>query len=263
MEARLELTLGYFALMLAAAFLAGLVDSVVGGGGLIQIPALFGLMPATPGASLLGTNKFSSVFGTAFASVRYARRVEVPWRAAGPAALAALVFSYLGAMTVAYLPRDLLRPLVFLLLVAVTIYTYIRKDLGSIDRRQHIGRGAVALAIAAGAVLGFYDGFFGPGTGSFLIFLFVRLFGMDFLRASATSKIVNVSTNTGALLFFGLAGHILFALGVAMAVFNVAGAMVGSHLAIHNGSGFVRRVFLVMATLLIVKFAYDTFLAGT
>jgi uncharacterized membrane protein YfcA len=246
-------------LLLAGAFFAGLVDAVVGGGGLVQIPALFGVMPQAAPATVFGTNKLSSVFGTAFATLRYARRVEVPWRAAAPAALAAFAFSYLGAMAVTLMPRDLLRPLVFVLLVAVTIYTYVRKDLGAIDQGRRIGRGGMALALLVGAVLGFYDGFFGPGTGSFLIFIFVRMFGLDFLRASATSKIVNVSTNAAALLFFGFSGHILVAVGLAMAVFNVGGAVVGSHLAIHHGSAFVRKVFLLMASLLILKFAYDTF----
>lgn len=255
----MTLTLVDLLLLAAGAFFAGLVDSVVGGGGLIQIPALFGVMPQAAPATVFGTNKLSSVFGTAFATIRYARRIDIPWRAAAPAALAAFVFSYLGAMAVALMPREMLRPLVFVLLVAVTLYTFVRKDLGSVDHGRHIGRRGMVLAVGFGAVLGFYDGFFGPGTGSFLIFVFVRFFGLDFLRASVASKIVNVSTNLAALLYFGISGHILYTVGPMMAVFNVGGAVVGSHLALHRGSGFVRQVFLLMASLLILKFAYDTF----
>lgn len=246
-------------LLCAAAFAAGLVDAVVGGGGLIQIPALFNVLPQALPATIFGTNKLASIFGTTSAALRYARRIEIPWRAALPAALAAFVLSYFGAMTVSLLPKEWLRPLVLVLLIVVTAYTYVRKDLGVIDERRVHGRRDTLLALFFGGVIGFYDGFFGPGTGSFLIFMFVRLFGMDFLRASVSAKIVNAATNLSALLYFGFHGHVLLAMAMAMAVFNIGGSLVGSYLAIRHGAGFVRRAFLAVAVVFILKFAWDTF----
>jgi uncharacterized membrane protein YfcA len=246
-------------LLCVAAFAAGLVDAVVGGGGLIQIPTLFSVLPQSTPATLFGTNKLASIFGTASAALRYARRIEVPWRAAVPAALSAFVMAYFGAMTVALLPREWLRPLVLMLLIIVTAYTYARKNLGAVDQKRVFGRRDMLQAVLLGGAIGYYDGFFGPGTGSFLIFMFVRFFGMDFLRASASAKIVNAATNLAALSFFGANAHVLVAAGLAMAVFNVGGSMVGSHLAIRHGAGFVRRVFLGVAGALILKFAWDTF----
>lgn len=250
-------TAGVF-LLLPAAFLAGCVDAVVGGGGLIQIPSLFAVFPGAAPATLFGTNKCASVFGTASAGWRYARRVALPWRAVLPAALAAFVFSYLGAAAVAWLPKALLRPLVLVLLVAAAAYTLARKDFGQLHRPAHAGWRELALATLLGMAIGFYDGFFGPGTGSFLIFLFVRCFGFDFLHASASAKIVNVATNLAALAYFLPAGHWLPGIAVAMALCNVAGSLAGSRLALRHGSAFVRRVFIAVAGLLILRFAWDS-----
>lgn len=244
-----------------AAFAAGLIDAVIGGGGLIQIPALFNVQPQAPAATVFGTNKLASIFGTASAALRYTRRINVPWKAALPAALSAFVLSYFGAMTVSLLPREWLRPLVLVLLIVVTLYTYVRKDLGTVDQNRHHGRRDMLLATLLGGVIGFYDGFFGPGTGSFLVFMFVRVFGLDFLRASASAKIVNAATNLSALIFFGMNAQLLLATGLAMAAFNIGGSLLGSHLAIRHGSNFVRRVFLVVAAIFIVKFGWDTILA--
>lgn len=247
------------AFLCCAAFLAGLIDAVVGGGGLIQIPALFGVLPQAAPATVFGTNKLASVFGTTSAALRYSRRVDVPWRAVLPAALAAFFLSYLGAKAVSLFPKEWLRPLVLALLTVVTAYTYVRKNLGAVDQRREHGRGDMILATFFGALIGFYDGFFGPGTGSFLIFVFIRFFGLDFLRASVSAKIVNAATNLAALLYFGFKGHIFWWQGMAMAGFNIGGSWVGSNLALHHGAAFVRRIFLAIACILIIKFAWDTF----
>ena len=247
-------------LLCVVAFAAGLIDAVVGGGGLIQIPALFSVLPQAQPATLFGTNKLASIFGTASAALRYARRIDVPWRAALPAALSAFILSYFGAMTVALMPKEWLRPLVLVLLIVVTAYTYARKNLGTMDQYRVFGRKDMLWAAFLGGAIGFYDGFFGPGTGSFLIFMFVRFFGLDFLRASASAKIVNAATNLAALTFFGANTHVLLITGLAMAVFNIGGSLIGSQLAIRHGAGFVRRVFLGVASLLILKFGWDTFI---
>lgn len=246
--------------LLVAAFGAGLVDAVAGGGGLIQVPALFSALPAESPATIFGTNKGSSVFGTANAAWRFARRIEIPWRITLAMAGAAFVTSFLGAATVAWLPRDVVRPLVLLLLVAVVVYTATRRNFGAVAAdagKPQRGRGAAA---GAGAVLGFYDGFFGPGMGSFVIFALVRWFGLDFLRATASAKFVNGGTNVAALAYFAPSGHVLWGVALAMAVFNVLGALVGTRAAIRRGAGFVRAAFLVATALLVAKFGYDTWL---
>ncbi len=244
----------------AAALVAGLLDAVVGGGGLVQIPALFSALPNAAPATVFGTNKLSSIFGTGSAALRFSRTVRVRWNAAFPAAIAAFIFSYLGALTVSLIPADLMRTLVLPLLVVVAVYTFFKKDLGSVHAPLHEGAKEKFLAVGLGAIIGFYDGFFGPGTGSFLIFLFVRYFGFDFLRASAAAKVVNVATNFAALLFFVPSGNLIWQIGLLMAAFNVTGSLLGTQLAIRHGSGFVRRIFLLVVSALILKFGYDTFL---
>ena len=255
----MTIDISLLAVLAVASLFAGFIDSVVGGGGLIQIPALFSILPREIPATLFGTNKISSVFGTANAAWRYAGRVSMPWGTILPAALAAFACSYLGAMAVAWLPREMLRPMILVMLVGAAGYTFWRKDFGSIHRPQHTGVKEFAYALIVGGALGFYDGFFGPGTGSFLIFLFIRFFGFDFLHASAASKVVNVATNLAAIAYFVPNGFFLPLAAVIMAAANIGGSFIGTHLALRHGSGFVRRVFLAVVCALIVKFAWDTF----
>jgi uncharacterized membrane protein YfcA len=247
-------------ILAVAAFAAGFVDAVVGGGGLIQIPAIFSVMQGTAPATLLGTNKLASVFGTSAAAVNYARRTPVAWSTVAPAASTAFLFSLLGAWTVSRIPPDFLRSLLPFVLLAVAVYTFRRKDLGSVHRPLHSGSKEKVMAVLVGASIGFYDGFFGPGVGSFLVFLFVRSFGFDFLSASAAAKVVNVATNIAALLVFGFGGHLLWQMGLTMAVCQVVGSILGTKLALKHGSGFVRRLFLVVVGILILKTGYDAWL---
>ena len=242
-----------------AALFAGFIDAVVGGGGLIQVPVIFSLFPKELPATLFGTNKIASVVGTSNAAYRYIRRVRMPWSATLPAAIAAFAFAYLGAMSVAWLPRDLLRPMILVLLIAAAIYTFWRKEFGTVHAPQHRGLREFIYAVLLGAAIGFYDGFFGRGAGSFLIFLFIRFFGFDFLHASAASKVVNVATNLAAIGYFLPNGFYLPLAAVVMALANVAGSFIGTHMALRHGSGFVRRLFLFVVSALIVKFAWDTF----
>jgi len=249
-----------FALLAVAAFVAGLVDAVVGGGGLIQIPAIFAVFPKEVPATLLGTNKLASMCGTTVAAVKYARRVQVAWSAAAPAAIAAFVMAFAGAWIVTRVPADFVRSLLPLILLAVAVYTFKKKDFGSVHAPLHSGMTERLLAMGVGGLIGFYDGFFGPGTGSFLLFLFVRFFGFDFLGASAAAKVVNVACNVSALIWFGYSGHLIWKLAALMAVCQVAGSLIGTRLALKHGSGFVRKLFLVVVSLLIVKTAYDSFM---
>lgn len=255
----MEIELTQLAVLALAAVFAGFIDSVVGGGGLIQIPAIFSVLPKELPATLFGTNKIASVFGTANAAWRYSRRVNMPWGTTLPAAAAAFACSYLGAMSVAWLPRELLRPMILFLLIGAAAYTFWKKNFGALHRPQHAGRKEFLFALGVGGAIGFYDGFFGPGTGSFLIFLFIRFFGFDFLHASAASKIVNVATNLAAISYFVPNGFYLPFAALVMALLNVAGSIIGTQLALRHGSGFVRKVFLFVVCALILKFAWDTF----
>lgn len=243
-----------------ASLFAGFVDAIVGGGGLVLIPALFSVYPAAPPATLLGTNKGSGIWGTAWATGQFARRVEMPWKALAPAAAAALAGSFAGAWSVTLAsPEGLRRALPFILL-AVLLYTLARKDLGRTHAPTlHGGRQALA-ACAIGAGVGFYDGFFGPGAGSFFVFLFVRWLGFDFLHASASAKLLNTATNASALALFAWKGHVWWHLVLVMAVANVAGSLLGTRLALKHGSGFVRGVFIVVVAALILKTGYDGFM---
>lgn len=248
------------AVLAIAAFFAGMIDAVVGGGGLIQIPALFAVLPTAAPAMLLGTSKLAGIWGTAAAAVGFSRKVRVEWTTAAPAAIAAFVFAFLGAYTVTRIPPDFIRKLLPFILVAVALYTLSRKDFGRVHAPLHAGSREKLAAILVGSGIGFYDGFFGPGTGSFLVFLFVRFFGFDFLGASAVAKVVNVACNLAALLWFGYSGNLLWQVGAVMAVCNVLGSLAGTRLAIKHGSGFVRNIFLVVVSVLIVKTGYDAFL---
>jgi uncharacterized membrane protein YfcA len=248
----------YLILAMAALF-AGLMDAVVGGGGLILIPALFGVFPSTGPATLFGTNKLAGIWGTAFAAQAYARRIRIEWGAALPAALAALLFSFVGAWAVTRFPPDLIRKSLPFILLLVAVYVMQRKDLGAVHAPRFHGMREKWLALGVGSGIGLYDGFFGPGTGSFLIFLFVRFFGFDFLGASAVSKIVNVACNLSALIWFGYTGHVFWQLGILMAALNIASSIIGTRLALARGSGFIRKAFLVVVTLLILKTAKDAF----
>jgi uncharacterized membrane protein YfcA len=243
-----------------AAFGAGLVDAVVGGGGLIQLPAMFSVFPNMAPATIVGTNKLASICGTGVAAVSYARRVTIAWSVAAPAAIAALVFAFLGAFTLTKVSPDFMRTCLPIVLIAVAIYTFAKKDFGSVHAPLHSGKREQTLALLIGSGIGFYDGFFGPGTGSFLVFLFVRIFGFDFLGASAVAKVVNVACNFSALIWFGYSGHLIWQLGALMAVCQIGGSILGSRLAMKHGSGFVRKLFLIVVSILIVKTTYDAWI---
>jgi len=243
-----------------ASLLAGFVDSIVGGGGLILVPALFAVFPTAPPATLFGTNKGASVWGTAFATVQFSRRVEMRWAALLPAAAASFVAAFAGAWLVTVVSPAYLRKVLPGVLLAVLIYTLFKKELGRHHAPRFSGAKEAYLASAIGAVIGFYDGFFGPGTGSFLVFLFVRLLGYDFLSASASAKLINTTTNVASLVLFIAKGHIWWHFVLAMALANVAGSLLGTRLALKHGTGFVRLVFIGVVSALILKTGYDAFL---
>jgi uncharacterized membrane protein YfcA len=223
----------------------------------VQLPALLLVLPQAPVVSLLGTNKLSSIAGTASAAVTYARHVEVHPGTAVRMAVAAFLGSGCGALLATVLSSDVLRPVVLVALVGVLGYTLRSPGLGEVEALRLTAGRHNAVAVLGGAAIGFYDGFVGPGTGSFLVFLLVGAVGLSFLHASATAKAVNTMTNLSALALFALGGHVLWALGAAMATANLAGSQVGTRLALRRGSAWVRRVFIVVVAALIARLAYD------
>jgi uncharacterized protein len=242
-----------------ASGLAGFVDAIVGGGGLILAPALFAVYPAAPPATLFGTNKGAAVWGTAWATVQYARRVTMNWTTLVPAAVAALCCSFAGAWLVTQVPAAGLRRALPFILLVVLVYTLLRKDLGSRHTPGTCARCEAAKATLVGALVGFYDGFFGPGTGS----LFVRVLGYDFLHASAAAKLLNTATNVAALTLFASTGHVWWPVAATMAVANITGSLLGTRLALRHGAGFVRGVFIVVVGALILRTGWDALrLAG-
>lgn len=242
------------------AFVAGLVDSVVGGGGLIQLPALLLFLPETVAHDLptvFGTNKLASIAGTGTAVLRYAPRVAMAWPSILPAAIVAFVSAMLGAMAVSRFDAALLRPLILVLLVGVAFYTAFKPDLGHLHAPAFTAKRERSVGVLVGLVLGFYDGFFGPGMGSFLIFTFVGLFGFDFLSATARAKVVNFATNLAAVLLFAWTGHILYRYALPMAACQMAGSMTGTRMALRHGNRFVRLTFLTVSAALIARYGWD------
>jgi uncharacterized protein len=249
-------TLDLLTVTLASLF-AGFVDAIVGGGGLILVPALFSVFPGAAPATLFGTNKGASVWGTAWATAQFARKVELRWAALLPAAATALAGSFCGAWAVTMVSAQGLRKVLPFVLLAVLLYTLARKDLGRTHAPRFSGRHEALVASTLGGVVGFYDGFFGPGTGSFFVFAFVRLLGYDFLSASASAKLLNTATNAAALVLFAFKGHVWWHIAAAMAVANVLGSLLGTRLALKHGAGFVRGVFILVVSALIAKTAWD------
>lgn len=251
-----QLTWGMLVFVVVAAFAAGWIDAVVGGGGLLQLPALL-LIPGIAPVQALATNKLASVFGTVTSSVTYYRRAKPDIRTALPMAAIALLGSFGGAAVAIVLPPDAFKPIIVVALLVVAIFTVFKPEMGAATKLRFAGRRHHITAGAAGLVIGFYDGMIGPGTGTFLVIALVALMGYDFLQASAKAKIVNLATNAGALLLFIPHGSVLWALGGILAVANVAGSYLGSRMAVARGTKFIRVVFLVVVVALIGKLGVD------
>ena len=242
-----------------ASLLAGFVDAMVGGGGLILVPALFAVFPGAHPVTMLGVNKGASVWGTAVATAQYARRVDMRWGALLPAAATGFAGSLAGAWLVTVISPGYLRKALPFVLLAVLAYMLAKKELGRHHTPRFSGHAETAVACCIGLLLGFYDGFFGPGTGSFFVFLFVRWLGYDFLNASASAKLLNTATNLAALGLFAWKGHVWWHFALTMAVANVAGSLLGTRLALRHGASFVRVVFMLVVSALIVKTGFDAF----
>lgn len=239
------------------AFLAGFIDSIVGGGGLVQVPAFFVLYPTLSVPNIIGTNRLASAVGTSVAAWNYWRTVPIPWKTVLYAAVGAAMLSYLGATLQSRLPSQVLKPVILVLIIAIAVYTYLKKEFGQTEHFRVAEARIPWYALGIGMVLGFYNGFIGPGTGSLLVFGFVRIIGYSFLTSSAISKIVNVVADVTSLIFFLAHKYVLFHLALPMMACNVAGSYLGSHMAMLRGNSFIRKVFIVVVIGIVARFAWD------
>jgi uncharacterized membrane protein YfcA len=254
-----NLTLATALFLLAASFFAGFIDSIAGGGGLIQLPALLIGLPKSETAEVLGTNKLSAVFGTTTAAALYRKQIKPDPKILIAMGLPAFLGSAGGAVLASKIPTSSMRPMVLVLLIIVAVYTWFKPDLGKFENLRHLPKRRVQIAAIAGVVIGFYDGIFGPGTGSFLMLILVASLGYAFITASAIAKVVNVATNVGAITVFGINGAVLWQIGIILGIANITGAVIGARLAIKGGSTLVRKVFLLVTVALIVKVGIATF----
>ena len=254
----MDVTAPQLGVMLCFSFLAGFIDSIAGGGGLIQIPALMTFFPGVPTIFLLGTNKLASCCGTALAAIRFSRTVAIDRKRMLPIAGMALGAGILGAAIALHVPNRWLRPLVVVLLTLILVYTLTNRSAGTEKREGVVPPDRRRIAgLAAGLMIGLYDGFFGPGTGNFLILTLIFIYGLNFVEASASSKVVNLATNIGALILFFKAGTVYVALGLTLAIFNMTGAFFGVKLATLKGSDFVRVLFIVVVIALLARQVSD------
>jgi uncharacterized membrane protein YfcA len=239
--------------------MAGFVDAIVGGGGLIQVPAGLVLLPQQPVATVIGTLKVPAFCGTGIAALQYAKNVALNRRLLPVMMILACIASFAGSFLLTQVSNAFMKPLLLGVLVAVAIYTYTNKKFGIHEEKEHSPQREMLYAAILSLTIGFYDGFIGPGAGSFLILAFISIFGFDFLKASAHAKFVNLATNFGSIILFALKGKMIYAVAFPMAACNALGGWTGARLAILKGNKFIRIFFLAVVTITIIRFAYDVF----
>lgn len=240
-----------------AGFAAGLIDSIVGGGGLVLTPAMLNLHPQLHILQAIGTQRTSSIFGTSVAAWNYLRRIKVERRILVPSCVAALSASAVGVQLAKRIDGEVLKWTVLAICVVLAIYTVFRKDLGLREDRRFHPKHETLAAVAIGGATGFYNGLIGPGTGTIMVFAFVSFLGLDFLKSSAVSKTTNVAADLSSWTVLAMGGFVLWTLAIPLIIGNVIGSYIGSHLAIKRGQGFVRAVFLVIVLSLIARQAWQ------
>lgn len=243
-----------------ASFVAGFVDAIVGGGGLIQTPIALVLLPNISIASVIGTLKIPGFSGTSMAAYQYLKTTKVNWSLFLIMAFVSFGFAYLGSSLLNIMQNDFMKPLLFLVLILLLLYTYFKKDFGQFQIEKLTHKQIYIYGIVICVFLGFYDGFIGPGTGSLLIMAFIAILGFDFLQANMYAKLVNLATNFGSITLFVLKGKIIWTIAIPMALCNVTGSWLGARLAISKGNGFIRIFFLIVVGIALLRFGYDVFL---
>jgi uncharacterized membrane protein YfcA len=250
-------TLTVLALLALAGLAAGFVDAVVGGGGLIQLPALLLGLPGAAPVQILATNKLSSICGTTVSSATYYRRIKPDPRTFLPLMLLAFIGSAMGAVVASHIPRSAFEPIVLVALIVVGAYVLLKPTLGESTVLRYSGNRHTAAAMVTGLAIGFYDGALGPGTGSFFVITLVGLLGYSFLQASAKARLANWATNLAALCVFVPQGAVLWHVGLAMGVANLAGGYLGARTAVSRGSRFVRIFFIIVVSAFIIRIGGD------
>ncbi len=248
-------------LLAVFSFAAGFIDAVVGGGGLVILPFLLINFPKLPLPVLFGTNKIAGFSGTTVAAFQYMQRVRFNFVLLFIISLFAFIASYFGAKTVSSINSESLKPFILMILIIIAVYTFFKKDLGSVETKTLVFWKQAVYGSLFATVIGFYDGFFGPGTGSFLVLAFVVVLGFEFVTASAYAKVINCITNISALIVFIKNGQFILVMAILMAVFNVAGSYLGSKMALKKGNAFIRKIFLLIVSIMIAKYGYDVFFA--
>ena len=246
-------------LLCVAAFAAGFIDAIVGGGGLIQTPTGLILLPNLPVSTVIGSLKIPAFSGTSFAAYQYMKKVNMNWKLLFLMMALAMPSAFLGSTLLTYMSNDFMKPLLLFILSLLAIYTYAKKNFGQQVEKEITTTRLLLNAVLISIIVGFYDGFIGPGTGSFFVVAFIALMGFDFLHASANAKMVNLATNLGSICLFALKGKILWAIALPMAASNACGGWLGAKLAISKGNGFIRIFFLVVVVGTLIRFAYDVF----
>ena len=246
-------------LILCAGFFAGFIDAIAGGGGLIQLPAMLISFPQKEVIEVVGTSKAGAIWGTSAAALNYRRNIKTDPKLLIAMVLPAFIGSGLGSLLATQISTTQLKSGIVVMLVAVFIYTLIHPDLGKIEIFKHSHLRRMQIAISAGFIIGFYDGLIGPGTGTLLMIVLVAGFGFAFVGASAIAKVVNVATNLASILVIGFNASIMWKVGIALGIVNLAGGFLGSHVAINKGSEFVRKFYLVVTFFLIVRVLFDLF----
>jgi hypothetical protein len=247
-------------LLCIAAFAAGFVDAVVGGGGLIQLPAALIILPNDPVSTVIGTLKIPSFTGTAFAFVQYARKVSIQWKITALMCALAFICSYTGSYLQTLVSNTFMKPVLLIILTGIAIYTYTKKDFGNQKKEPLAPDKLMLYSAVISIIVGLYDGFIGPGAGSFLILAFISILRFDFLQASAHAKVVNLATNSGSIILFFMKGKILWVYALPMALCNALGGLLGARLALLRGNTFIRVFFLVVIIGTLIRFAYDVFM---
>ena len=246
-------------LLCTFAFLAGFVDAIVGGGGLIQTPAGLILLPQYPVATVIGSLKIPAFTGTAFAAKQYLKKIQVNWKQVAMMGMVAFMAAFAGSELLSQVSNRFMKPVIFMVLIGVALYTYTQKSFGQHTQKNIHPKHQFFYSILISLVIGFYDGFIGPGAGSFLVLAFIGVLGYDFLKAGAHAKLINLSTNLGSILLFTLKGSILWHIAIPMAISNGIGGLLGAKLAIHKGNKFIRVFFLLIITATLLRFGYDIF----
>ena len=247
-------------ILCVAAFGAGFVDAIVGGGGLIQTPLGLVMLPNLPVAAVIGTLKIPSFSGTFFAAIQYLKTIKMDWKLLSIMMVVAVISAFLGSTVLTYVSNDFMKLVLLVVLSLLVIYTYVKKNFGLQVDKSHSVRQQIFYGVAISFFIGFYDGFIGPGRGSFLVLAFITVLGYDFLQASANAKMVNLATNFGSICLFIIKGKIIWMIAIPMAICNAIGGFIGAKLAINKGNTFIRIFFLIVVIGTLVRFAYDVFL---